>query len=155
MLIQLPQKDIEAALKAHIAGQGINLTGKTVTMTFTASRKGNGISCELDISDVEIPGFDLPEPVKPVLAAVPSGPVKREAKAETPKDLAAAPVAKATIAPAVQEAVRAEAAAVVEAKTEPVKAETPSPFEADPAQPVVETVADATATVKPVTSLFG
>lgn len=51
MQVQLKQSEIEAALKGYIAQQGINLTNKTVTCTFTAGRKDSGISVELEIEE--------------------------------------------------------------------------------------------------------
>ena len=51
MQVQLKQSEIEAALKGYIAQQGINLTNKTVTCTFTAGRKDTGISVELEIEE--------------------------------------------------------------------------------------------------------
>lgn len=52
MQVILKQRDIEQALKQYIAGQGINLKGKTVNIAFTAGRKETGISAELDIDDI-------------------------------------------------------------------------------------------------------
>lgn len=63
MQVQLKQSEIEAALKSYIAQQGINLTNKTVTCTFTAGRKDSGISVELEIEE---------QPV-----TVPSGAIKQ------------------------------------------------------------------------------
>lgn len=60
MQVQLKQSEIEAALKGYIAQQGINLTNKSITCTFTAGRKDSGISVELEIEDQAImvpPGF--------------------------------------------------------------------------------------------------
>ena len=51
MQIILKQPDIEQALRGHIKAQGINLTGKDVSMSFTAGRKEAGISVELNITD--------------------------------------------------------------------------------------------------------
>lgn len=53
MQIILKQLDIEQALKGHIKAQGINLTGKDVSMSFTAGRKEAGISVELNIVDAD------------------------------------------------------------------------------------------------------
>ena len=52
MIINLNQREIEAALRAYISQQGINLSGKQVEINFTAGRKESGISAELDIGDV-------------------------------------------------------------------------------------------------------
>ena len=51
MQIHLKQKEIEAALKLFVAQQGISLTGKTLTVAFTAGRKDTGLSAELTIED--------------------------------------------------------------------------------------------------------
>ena len=75
MQVILKQRDIEQALKQYIAGQGINLKGKTVNIAFTAGRKETGISAELDIDDISgyIPAAedltkDPEDPVLPVTA---------------------------------------------------------------------------------------
>ena len=65
MQIQLKQAEIETALKGYIAQQGITLTNKTITYSFTAGRKDSGISVELEIEE------------QPIM--VPVGLVKREA----------------------------------------------------------------------------
>lgn len=77
MQIQLKQTEIIAALKQYIAGQGINLVGKEVTISFTAGRKEAGVTADLVIEDVSIPGFDdaAEETAKPALAVVPVTPI--------------------------------------------------------------------------------
>jgi hypothetical protein len=55
MQIQLKQPEIEQALKVFIAQQGINLTGKNITIEFTSGRKNNGLTADLVIEDVVIP----------------------------------------------------------------------------------------------------
>jgi len=74
MQIQLKQTEIVTALKQYIHNQGINLTGKEVTIAFTAGRKESGISAELTIEDSSIPGFsEADSVVAPVtLTVVPS-----------------------------------------------------------------------------------
>lgn len=57
MQIQLKQKEIELALRGYIVKQGINLVGRTLTITFTAGRKDSGLSADIIIEDVAIPGF--------------------------------------------------------------------------------------------------
>ena len=71
MQIQLKQTEIVIALKQYITQQGIDLTGKEVSITFTAGRKESGISADLAIDDIDIPGFSssVGEPVS--LALVP------------------------------------------------------------------------------------
>lgn len=57
MLVQLKQSEIEAAIKQYITHQGINLTGKNVEITFTATRVGGGgIVSTIDIEE----GLKLP-----------------------------------------------------------------------------------------------
>lgn len=71
MQIQLKQTEIIAALKQYIVGQGINLTGKEVSISFTAGRKEAGIIADLVIEDASIPGFtDTPVQETPVLSVV-------------------------------------------------------------------------------------
>lgn len=71
MQINLKQSEIEVALKNYIAHQGISLSGKDVSISFTAGRKEAGISADISIEDVAIPGFDTEEvePMKPQLVA--------------------------------------------------------------------------------------
>lgn len=57
MQIQLKQREIEAALKGYITKQGIDLTGRTITIDFTAGRKDSGLTADLRIEDEEIPGY--------------------------------------------------------------------------------------------------
>lgn len=60
MQITLRQREIEAALKGYVLQQGINLTGKTIAIAFTAGRKESGISAEIDIEEAGytgIPGY--------------------------------------------------------------------------------------------------
>ena len=57
MIINLKQTEIELALRAYVAAQGINLAGKDLTIAFTAGRRESGISAEISIDDVEIPGY--------------------------------------------------------------------------------------------------
>jgi len=71
MQIQLKQSEIEAALKGYIAQQGINLTNKSITYTFTAGRKDSGISVELEIEDQPI----TPNAVSPKAVFVPTSPI--------------------------------------------------------------------------------
>ena len=58
MLVQLKQPAIEQALKAYITGLGIDLSGKTFTITFTSGRKDNGLSADIEFEDAApIPGY--------------------------------------------------------------------------------------------------
>ena len=73
MRVQLKQDEIKEALKQYIRQQGIQVSGKTVEITFTAGRKDTGLSAEVNISDADIM-FQQPLPTldeaKPVLAVV-------------------------------------------------------------------------------------
>lgn len=51
MQIILKQREIEAALRAYVVAEGINLNGKAVEIAFTAGRKEAGIIAEIDIED--------------------------------------------------------------------------------------------------------
>lgn len=82
MQVNLKQHEIEAALKGFISQQGISLVGKEVSISFTAGRKESGISAEMSIEDLDIPGFSTAEVHPPVLAVVPSGPINRGADEE-------------------------------------------------------------------------
>jgi hypothetical protein len=98
MQINLKQPEIEQALRAYVNAQGISLYQKDVSISFTAGRRESGISAEISIEDVEIPGYTNDTP--------------------TPAPTKAAPVL--TLAPAAVEAVEAEEAPVPQ---EPVGAE--------------------------------
>lgn len=73
MQIQLKQVEIVSALKQYITQKGIDLSGKEVSISFTAGRKEGGITADLSIEDSEIPGFSGPEPV--ALSLVSSHPI--------------------------------------------------------------------------------
>jgi hypothetical protein len=86
MQIQLTQPEIIAALKQYIAAQGIALTGKKVIMSFTASRKGSGISADISIEDSGMPEITIDDPVesKPALSIVSDTSAAPQASSETP-----------------------------------------------------------------------
>jgi len=75
MQIQLKQTEIITALKQYISSQGIDLSDKEVSVTFTAGRKESGISAEMDIEENSLPDFAEDEiseaaPVAKVLSIV-------------------------------------------------------------------------------------
>lgn len=75
MIINLKQTEIELALRAYVVAQGISLHGKDLSISFTAGRREAGITAEISIDDVEIPGYTTitAEPVvmsKPTLIAL-------------------------------------------------------------------------------------
>jgi len=49
MQIQLIQSEIEEALVAYIANQGIDLSDKTISVEMTAGRGGNGHTAQISI----------------------------------------------------------------------------------------------------------
>lgn len=57
MQIQLKQAEIVVALKDYITKKGIDLTGKSVDIAFTASRKDAGLTADLSIDDLGIPKY--------------------------------------------------------------------------------------------------
>lgn len=73
MKITFAQGDITAALRAHIASQGISLEGKAVDIKFTMKKGNAGVAADVSIENSPaLP--DLSEPVKPVLTVVASTP---------------------------------------------------------------------------------
>lgn len=81
MHIQLKQSEIETAVRQYVAGQGINLANKSLSIAFSATRGEAGIIANLtleDMADVQIPGFtdrpaDVPKTATVVtLAAAPN-----------------------------------------------------------------------------------
>jgi hypothetical protein len=75
MQIQLKQSEIIAAIKQYVVNQGISLNGKTVDITFSATRGAAGIIADVSIEEVSIPGFsDSPaeDAAKPALTVVSS-----------------------------------------------------------------------------------
>ena len=95
MQIQLKQSEIIAAIKQYIVTQGINLSGKSVEIAFSATRGAAGIIADVSIEDTSIPGFtdsSADDAQKPALSVVP--PVTKAAEEET-----AAPVTEAPESP--------------------------------------------------------
>ena len=62
MQVNLKQSEIERALKMYIASQGISLQGRDVEISFTAGRRGSGVSADMQISEDPEPEI----PVHPV-----------------------------------------------------------------------------------------
>lgn len=79
MKIELKQAEIVAALAQYISSKGISLTGKDMTVTFTAGRKQSGISAELTIDEDGIPDFDtldIPVAAVPAVEVITDSPVE-------------------------------------------------------------------------------
>ena len=51
MQIQLKQSEIISAIKQYVGAQGINLSGKTVDISFTAGRKEGGLTADVVIEE--------------------------------------------------------------------------------------------------------
>ena len=101
MRIQLRQIEIEEALQQYIANQGINLTGKVVEIGFTASRSADGLTADVDITNVA-------DSAKPVQV------IPREVKTETQ-------VAEQPAAPAEEASAQEEQAPEAQAEEAPAK----------------------------------
>lgn len=97
MQINLKQTEITQALRQYVTQQGIDLTDKTVDISFIAGRKEGGLTAEINIEDQDIPGFsgNVVQPVQlslvgtaesEIVAAEPAGPgaVEIVAKQEFP-----------------------------------------------------------------------
>jgi hypothetical protein len=144
MNVQLNQTEIETAIRQYVNTQGIDLRNKTLAVEFTSGRKANGLSAELVILDVVIPGFTEPylieEGTEDVAVATSIGELLKPAdKAEV---MAAGDVVIAVTAEAVKAEPVAEAPAAVVSVFD-------TPAVAEAAEPVVEVVKPTT------TSLFG
>lgn len=90
MNIQLRQNEIIEALKNFITHQGINLTGKSVAIDFTAGRKTTGITADVTITDdaeyvAKVP-LHLEAPVIPITHAV-AQVIREEPEPERPEPL--------------------------------------------------------------------
>lgn len=167
MQIQLTQDEIKEAVRHYVTSAlGINLSGKTLTTTFTATRGEAGIVATLvlqkagDADAVEIPGFtNAPDEVIAAAntasaatevvteAKAPASRPAAEAKVKAMADKGTpAPVTTAALAPAADTATTAAAVA----QTEPVQAAAAEDVQVAEAAAVV--VED---TPKTTTSLFG
>lgn len=101
MQIQLKQSEIITAIKQYVVNQGINLSGKTVDIAFSATRGAAGIIADVSIEDQAIPGFsdavadDAAKPALTVVAATPAAAEPEQAAPAEAPEAEAAP-AKAT-----------------------------------------------------------
>lgn len=98
MQIQFKQAEIVAALKQYIASQGINVSGKTVDIAFSATRGAAGIIADVTIEDASIPGFSdsaVEDNAKPALTVV--QPVTAAIATPATEAAAAEPMAKAQV----------------------------------------------------------
>lgn len=58
MNIQLTQKEIEAAVRQYVAGQGISVQGKIMAIKFTTTRSPSGIVAEITLEDQTLAAVD-------------------------------------------------------------------------------------------------
>lgn len=86
MQIQLKQTEIKKALEQYIANQGINLSGKSVDIQFTAGRKESGLTADIVIQDAPsvIPAGPIPRAAAPVTETVEAGEPVAEPVTATP-----------------------------------------------------------------------
>lgn len=112
MIINLKQTEIEQALRAYVISQGISLHGKDLTISFTAGRRESGISAEISIDDVEIPGYSNDVYVADAAPVAKAAVVQLAPVAAT----VASPEVQEESQPVPQEEVQEDAAPVAEAK---------------------------------------
>lgn len=134
MLVTLRQHEVEAAVIAYVATQGINITGKKLEVQFSSARSAGGLLAEVDLIEPST------EPV--------SNPVKRVIVAEAPREQLPVKESQATVIAAPQpmpapvivqeakaEACKVEPEPVKEAKAEEPKIEKVNPFAPVPVNP--------------------
>ena len=140
MQVTLKQSEIEIALKNYIQVMGINLSGKSIEVTFTAGRKEAGISAELDINETGQPQV---------------GYVTTRFVAETPAPIVAGIATSQELRPA--QDFRPSLVSRAVAEVNPVLAEVHAANNEgdEPESPVVEEAAEAAAPVVPKVNLFG
>lgn len=88
MLVTLRQHEVEAAVIAYVATQGINITGKKLEVQFSSARSAGGLLAEVDLIEPST------EPV--------SNPVKRVIVAEAPREQLPVKESQATVIAAPQ-----------------------------------------------------
>lgn len=60
MKLHLKQDEIVAAIGIYLAEQGIRTSNKNISVTFTAGRKGSGLSAEVNIEDSPTTALEEP-----------------------------------------------------------------------------------------------
>lgn len=96
MLIQLKQKQIEAALRGHIIKMGIDLKGRQLNITFVSGRKDNGLTADINFEDFPMEDDEVVSPAAETPVAQPIAPEPAPAAvASKPDTPAVAPVIKA------------------------------------------------------------
>lgn len=148
VIITLNQKEIEQAVRQYITDQGINLTGKSVSVNFTATRsRETGIVAELSLQE---PG-DTSVQARPQAEDTTLAP---SAVAAANEALGNAPVAETKVATlaAVEAAPVVEPDVVEEPAAETKEEPNVATAVADPVAELTEKVAEAKVAT---TSLFG
>lgn len=138
MQVTLKQKEIVAAITAHLGAGGLSVSGKEISVKFTAGRKGDGLVAQVSIDEQEdVPGYGAADiPVKPKPAKVAEALAKR-VEASTEGQATAAVSATEGVSTAGTEA-GAEADAAVASDEAPLEVES----------------ADGTAKATPAPNLF-
>ena len=57
MQIQIKENELLQAIKLYLASMGLNVAGKKVDAVFSMTRKPAGITADVQITEVFIPGF--------------------------------------------------------------------------------------------------
>lgn len=140
MQVTLKQKEIVAAITAHLGAGGLSVNGKEIAVKFTAGRKGDGLVAQVSIDEQEdIPGYGAADvPVKPKPAKVAEALSKRVEASTEGQATAAVSATEGVSAAGTEAGAEADAAAAEGEK---------------PADTEVE-AADGTAKVTPAPNLF-
>ena len=69
MQIKVKQQEIEAGVDEFLKSQGVNVEGQTVSMTFTAGRKRNGLTADVSIGEMSDKPDDAKEEELPPVTA--------------------------------------------------------------------------------------
>jgi hypothetical protein len=139
MQISLKQRDIELALKMYLSSQGIALAGRTFEIEFTAGRKDNGLSVQIDIGPAESLAQSFVDAVIPMVPE----PVEEKPMFQKPAPLTIDPEAKSkleslTPPPVTTPVVKLEVVEeLVEVTTPQEDPEIPAPWMTDEPAPAV------------------
>lgn len=130
MKISMNQNEVTEVLRKHFASRGISTSG-TFNLTYTAGRKGKGMTVDIDIEDTldDLPSFPK-EP--PELRVVASAPIESDGVSELPEAEPQAVqedvIEEDVVEETKEEQVQAEAVTEVPAEEAPVPKKTTSLF---------------------------
>lgn len=82
MKLILTQKDIEAAVRAHVSSMLTMNAGTEMEIAFTATRGADGITAEIDINYLGLSALTLPEKAPETASALPMAQVEARLPAE-------------------------------------------------------------------------